>query len=148
MLTQHLQIDISESPHTQRCPKSTPPNVILFRDSLSEEQAPPFTKVLSQRNLDISSKPLSSSTSQLSNYQTVPIFMFYIHLVLSPQLPSFKSFYHLLPIFKFLYSCQSVCALAPTSPYFFLIRSKFSSTALCQGTPHSSRLDEVLPLIC
>ena len=36
VLTQHLQIVLSESPHTQRCPKSTPPNLILFQGSLSE----------------------------------------------------------------------------------------------------------------
>lgn len=44
--------------------------------------------------------------------------------------------------------CQPVWVLVPAPPYFFPTRPKFNSTSLHQGAPHSSRLDDILPLIC
>ena len=75
----------------------------------------------------------------------------YLHLpsVLYPP-PSLCPYnYHLskAAIVSYWCPCQPVWTLVPAPPYFFPTRSKFSSTSLHQGTPHTSRLDEALPLM-
>lgn len=140
MPTQHLQTDVLESPHTLVMSQSNTPTPPLCQGPcLSHRHHLTPGTWTSPPNL------LPQPHIQLPNSA-------YLHLpsLLYPP-PSFCPYNcHLskAAIISYRCPCQPIWPLVPAPSYFFPTRSKFNSTSLHQGTPHSSRLDEVLPLIC
>lgn len=142
MPTQHLQTDALESPHTLVMSQSNTPTPPPLPGSLSQSQAPPHPRNLGRL---LQTSFLNLTIIQLPNSA-------YLHLpsLLYPP-PSFCPYNcHLskAAIISYRCPCQPIWPLVPAPAYFFPTRSKFNSTSLRQGTPHSSRLDEVLTLIC